>query len=572
MAAVLAGAMWRNPMTSPEIEARSAARPRGRVILALLGLLMLGGSVGCAKSAQQYYDSGNRYANENKLPEAVVEYRNAVQQDPAFAPARLKLGEIAAKGGRPDEALAQYLRAADLLPKDVRVQVQAGSLLLLAKRFDDARSLADKALAVDQRFADAHVLRANAMAGLSDLPGAVAQMQEALAIEGRAGYYANLGALQQAGGQTAEAETAFRKALEVDPKSITAHLAWANFLWATGRAAEVEAALLRGHAVDPANPTANQALATYYLATDRRAEAEPFLRRLATSQRNAAPKLALANFYASMRRNAEAVQVLDEVARQPRHWAEARLLIASIRQGEGRADQARAIVDEVLSKEPGSRAAQLAGARLYVGRAGVRPRKTSMRVGENVLHIQAQQLLGTGARRVGGRPRPRALRGRPRNHHPRGAGADQLACFAASRGLPADEAGQKGRRAVPQRAATTRPGRVGRPSPRLASGRPVDAERGRRARESVAACASGAGPPAWGLRPMQRKSPAGVEALPGRRHKPSVCRSTVPSGWSRCRSPSTSWSRCGHGLRQRAAVDAGGERHTGPGPNGRRPW
>ena len=323
----------------------------------------------------------------------------------------------------------------------MRVQVQAGSLLLLAKRFDDARSLADKALAVDPRFADAHVLRANAMAGLSDLPGAVAQMQEALAIEGRAGYYANLGALQQAGGQTAEAETAFRKALEVDPRSITAHLAWANFLWATGRAAQVEAALLRGHAVDPADPTANQALATYYLATDRRAEAEPFLRRLATSQRNAAPKLALANFYVSMRRNAEAVQVLEEVALQPRHWAEARLLIASIRQGEGRTDQARAIVDEVLAKEPGSRAARLAGARLDVAARRIAPAQdTLMRlVGENARDIQAQYLLGTVLAASGKVAEATRAFEAVLEINPRAAAAQtQLARLALLRGFPAD--------------------------------------------------------------------------------------------------------------------------------------
>ena len=151
-----------------------------------------------------------------------------------------------------------------------------------------------------------------------------------------------------------------------------------------------------------------------------------------------------------MRRNAEAVQVLDEVARQPRHWAEARLLIASIRQGEGRADQARAIVDEVLSKEPGSRAAQLAGARLDVAARRLAPaQETLMRlVGENARDIQAQYLLGTVLAASGKLAEATRAFEAVLEINPRAAAAQtQLARLALLRGFPAD-AGQRAGEAV----------------------------------------------------------------------------------------------------------------------------
>ena len=45
----------------------------------LVVLLALTVAAGCSKSAQQFYESGNKYFAEQKFKEAVVEYRNAIQ-------------------------------------------------------------------------------------------------------------------------------------------------------------------------------------------------------------------------------------------------------------------------------------------------------------------------------------------------------------------------------------------------------------------------------------------------------------------------------------------------------------
>jgi Tfp pilus assembly protein PilF len=77
------------------------------------------------------------------------------------------------------------------------------------------------------------------MAGLKDLDGAVKEIEEAIQLDPQqASTYANLGALQQARGNTAEAEAAFKQAVQTDPKSVVARLALANFYWASGRRPE----------------------------------------------------------------------------------------------------------------------------------------------------------------------------------------------------------------------------------------------------------------------------------------------------------------------------------------------
>ena len=65
---------------------------------------------------------------------AVLDYRNAVGKDPMFAPARLKLAEAYMRQGNGAGALAESVRAADLLPNDAEAQVKAGSLLGLRRQ------------------------------------------------------------------------------------------------------------------------------------------------------------------------------------------------------------------------------------------------------------------------------------------------------------------------------------------------------------------------------------------------------------------------------------------------------
>ena len=54
-------------------------------------------SSGCSKDPEvakrEYLSSGDAYVEQKKYAEAIVEYRNAIQQDPKFGQARYKLAE-----------------------------------------------------------------------------------------------------------------------------------------------------------------------------------------------------------------------------------------------------------------------------------------------------------------------------------------------------------------------------------------------------------------------------------------------------------------------------------------------
>ena len=174
--------------------------------------------------------SGDAFRQQKKVKEAIVQYRNAVKQDPRFGEARFKLAEAYAEDGDWRRAGREYIRAADLMPKDVQAQLKAGRFLLFARQFQDATTRAHNALALDRRNVEAQVLLGNALAGLKDVEGAIEEIQEAIELDpGHALGYVSLGALEHAAGRQADAEAAFRKAIDADPKSIPA-LPWTGEL------------------------------------------------------------------------------------------------------------------------------------------------------------------------------------------------------------------------------------------------------------------------------------------------------------------------------------------------------
>ena len=122
---------------------RQICHPIAVIAVALCGLAIAGCTSDPATRKQAYYASGNKYFTEQKFAEARIEYQNAIEIDPKFAEARRKLGETYARLGDPNNAMREYVRAADLLPDDIEVQLQAGSYLLAANRAEEAKVRAE---------------------------------------------------------------------------------------------------------------------------------------------------------------------------------------------------------------------------------------------------------------------------------------------------------------------------------------------------------------------------------------------------------------------------------------------
>jgi tetratricopeptide (TPR) repeat protein len=313
--------------------------------------------VGCTRDSQalkaRYVDRADRYAVDGRLAEAVIEYRNALQAVPQDGDIRLKLAEAYLKQGDGGNAAREYLMAADLLLDRADVQLTAGQLLLLGGRFDDARVRAEKALATQPEHVAAHILLANALAGLKDFEAALAQIEEAIRLAPDQGVpYASLGAVEASRGRMEAAEKALKRATELDRTSVAAQLALASFYWAQSRWPDAEQALKRALTLEPDNLSAHRAMASVAVTLNKSAAAEEHLLAVRDLSRSPEAALPLADFYLQRGDEPSARAVLDPLTGSPATAGHANVRLAALDHASGRRDEAHARLDLVLAAEP----------------------------------------------------------------------------------------------------------------------------------------------------------------------------------------------------------------------------
>jgi tetratricopeptide (TPR) repeat protein len=321
-------------------------------------------------------------------------YRIAAQIDPASG-GQKETGQAYLEVKDSAHALAEFVRAADLLPSDVDVQLTAGTLLQRAGRFEDGRSRALRALALDPSNIDAALLGASTLVGLKDLDGAVAQMEEAIRIDPtQSRYFSALGGFELSRGQIKDAEQAFRKAVALDPRSPRAQIALGYYFWSTGRLREAESTFKTALSLDPHSALVNRILTTLLLATNRVTEAEPYLRTLAQIQRRYG--LTLTDYYLAQRRFNDAEQVLQSLVSDGSVQTQVRLRFAALRLSQGRVADADDSIDAVLLDEPRNASALLAKAQTLIARDRIADAIPQARAAAEAdpQNVQARYVLG----------------------------------------------------------------------------------------------------------------------------------------------------------------------------------
>jgi tetratricopeptide (TPR) repeat protein len=301
---------------------------------------------------EQYLESGNKYFAEGKYSYAIVEYRNAIDIDASFGPARKQLAEAYARSDDPRRAFDEYIYAADLLPNDVELQLTVGAYALAVHRPEHALARAEKLLSREPNNIQAHLLRGNALAGLSSFDDALKAIEEAIRLDpARGTTFTELGTVELARGRKSEAETAFIRAVELAPKSVETHLALGNFYWSLGKASETEKALRNALNIDPKSGVAIRAMAAFLTATGKNRDAEPYLVRLAESGDPEAV-FSLIDYYIASGRAKDAVARLESDSKALKDVPEAGQRLARAYAAAGDRARAKALVDQVLARNP----------------------------------------------------------------------------------------------------------------------------------------------------------------------------------------------------------------------------
>ena len=252
----------------------------------------------------------------------------------------LRAGMANERTGNYAGAVRAYNRGLAVEPENVELLNSLGFALFQQGKSEEAVVALEKALEVDPAHWKAHNNLALASIDIGELELAEAHYRESLAIEPQPAIYNDLGFVLERQGMIEEATDAYRKALELDPESASAHYNLGAALARTGQFTEAESHLRMALETNP-NTQTYSGLGFVLWQQDRDEEAIASLRTaIEMDPKNAAAYNALGTILVEQRRLEEAASVYRQLIRnQPSPAAHQKL--AQILTDLGRTDEAR---------------------------------------------------------------------------------------------------------------------------------------------------------------------------------------------------------------------------------------
>ena len=253
----------------------------------LVGIVIASAALnGCSRDSEaakrEFVRSGDRLVAEKRYQEAVLAYRNALQRDPRYAEARVKLAETVHAAGRRTQCVQgdhprrrSVARRCSGTAEGGRCPASASTVRGRAKsrgksageepikrqRVDSARKRTRRPQPTGRR---------------------IARRRGGRSGRRRTGHFVCPPRIDASdAGREKGGEEAFLKAVEIDPHSIQVRLALARFYWAAGRPQDAEIQLKAAVAVDEKDISVNRSLAALYMYNGRAPEAEPYLKKIA---------------------------------------------------------------------------------------------------------------------------------------------------------------------------------------------------------------------------------------------------------------------------------------------------
>ena len=305
------------------------------ILVGLLGLAMVACSQTSDEKKQKALERGERYAKQAKFNEAIIEFRNALQTDPQFAPALHALGRAYAAKSWAGDAWRELTRAQKLLPDSVPVAVDVGKVLIELGAWDEAEEQAQLILNRDPGNTQALTIRAGALLGRGKTAEAFSLLEgippgNQLEVDRlRADILLHAGKLD-------EAEAAYRAALATNPVELKALIGLGAISMQRENFAEARALYARAKEAHPDDPRPPLGLALTKAQQGNIADAIKGLEEIDQRAWNLGVILALGEYYLRANRPADAARVLAPAVLHTPTLVQARyqLAVALVRSGD----------------------------------------------------------------------------------------------------------------------------------------------------------------------------------------------------------------------------------------------
>jgi len=195
---------------------------------------------------------GNALADQGRLPEAIVQYEEALRLVPGYDDPHYNLGNALAKSGRVEEAIDHYRTALRVRPRNAAILFALGEALRRSGRLDEAQSRYEEALKGESDSPDAWCGLGNVMlnGGKWDEAARAFGMAVQLRPDNTDALVNYAASLAQAG-HNPEAVRAFQAALRVQPDAADLHNDLGGVLAQDGRLAEARGEFERALQLKP---------------------------------------------------------------------------------------------------------------------------------------------------------------------------------------------------------------------------------------------------------------------------------------------------------------------------------
>lgn len=273
---------------------------------AWLAALVLGAIClfGCGKSAIQYLDRGNQQFAAKKYDDAILNYRNAIQKQPASGEAYYRLGLALLRQGKASEAYQTLNNAVTLDPKNNPAKVDLANLCLAI-------------YSRDPKHPEMLYKRARALADQLGAPGG--NQAEGFRLKGM---------IALADNQPGMAIDLFRQALQLAPNNSEAAVGLAQSLFRDNQPDEGERTARQTVDRHPDYVPAYETLLAYYRSAQKWDKVEDLLKLWAAKNpKDSAPVLRLAAFYYGRKQPDEAEKILQGMVSRPADFPQADLLV-----------------------------------------------------------------------------------------------------------------------------------------------------------------------------------------------------------------------------------------------------
>jgi cellulose synthase operon protein C len=319
--------------------------------LYLVALLAITACTPPEEKAKAYYESGQKYLEQNDFVKAALEFRNAlkikqdyadawfgmaqieeqaknwsavagdlskvIEIDPKNVKARIALARLQMLGGIYSESLKNVDVALGDSPKEPSILALKAAILLKMENPADAIIEANKALAVDPNNIDAFMVLAAERMAANDITGAQAFVDRGLKIQPNAiGLHLFALSLYEKTGDIKSQEQTLRKIVETDPNQVSYRKALATFLVNQRRYVDAENELRSIANANPQDVDVNLDVVRFLASFPGKGpnDAAVELKRLIDAGNNAsAYKVALAQLYFELGRNDDSISILKEV-------------------------------------------------------------------------------------------------------------------------------------------------------------------------------------------------------------------------------------------------------------------